>query len=147
MSGEATGHEPDPGDAVRPSLDDLTAEVVAFREARAWRQFHTPKDTAVSLALEAAEVLELMQWRNGDELARHLETNREALGHELSDVLYWVLLIAHDHGIDLGRAFRDKMRLNDRKYPVDGARGSHRKYTELEARDPASHPAEGRERG
>lgn len=114
------------------SIEALTATVVAFRDARDWRQFHTPKDTAVSLALEAAEVLELMQWRNGDELAAHLEANREALGHELSDVLYWVLLIAHDRGIDLGEAFREKLRLNELKYPVAKSHGSARKYTEFE---------------
>ena len=114
------------------SLSELTAAVVAFRDARDWRQFHTPKDTAVSLALEAAEVLELMQWRNGDELAAHLEANRESLGHELSDVLYWVLLIAHDQRIDLGTAFREKLRLNELKYPVAKSHGSARKYTEFD---------------
>lgn len=114
------------------SIEALTAAVVAFRDARDWGQFHTPKDTAVSLALEAAEVLELMQWRNGDELAAHLEANRDALGHELSDVLYWVLLIAHDNGIDLGQAFHDKLSLNELKYPVAKSHGSARKYTEFE---------------
>ncbi|MBK6427501.1 MAG: nucleotide pyrophosphohydrolase [Blastocatellia bacterium] len=113
-------------------MQELTAAVVAFRDARDWKQFHTPKDTAVSLALEAAEVLELMQWRNGDELETHLEANHDALGHELSDVLYWVLLIAHDQGIDLGRAFRDKLSLNEVKYPVAKSHGSARKYTEFE---------------
>lgn len=132
MSGEAIERDA----TVRPSegntLEALTAAVVAFRDARDWRQFHTPKDTAVSLTLEVAEVLELMQWRNGDELAAHLVENREALGHELSDVLYWVLLIAHDQDIDLGRAFREKLRINESKYPVAKSQGSARKYTEFD---------------
>lgn len=133
MSGEAPERvELDEGATESDRLDELMAAVVAFRDARDWSQFHIPKDMAVSLSLEAAEVLEMMQWRNGDELAAHLETNREALGHELSDVLYWVLLIAHDQGIDLAAAFRDKLRLNERKYPVAKAHGSARKYTEFE---------------
>lgn len=133
MSGDAPEHaKADGSDSTDDSIESLTAAVVAFRNARDWKQFHTPKDTAVSLALEAAEVLELMQWRNGDELAEHLEANRDALGHELSDVLYWVLLIAHDNGIDVGRAFRDKLRLNELKYPVAKSLGSARKYTEFD---------------
>ncbi len=135
MSGEVVELNGAAGGPAREndSIRALTAAVLAFRDARDWRQFHTPKDTAVSLALEAAEVLELMQWRNGDELAAHLEKNREALGHELSDVLYWVLLIAHDHDIDLGAAFMEKLLLNEQKYPVAKAQGSARKYTEFAA--------------
>lgn len=133
MSGDASERaKADERGSTEDSIQALTAAVVAFRDARDWSQFHTPKDTAVSLALEAAEVLELMQWRNGDELAAHLEANRAALGHELSDVLYWVLLIAHDQGIDLGRAFREKLSLNEVKYPVAKSHGSARKYTEFE---------------
>lgn len=133
VSGDASERAKDgERESAADSIQELTAAVVAFRDARDWKQFHTPKDTAVSLALEAAEVLELMQWRNGDELETHLEANHDALGHELSDVLYWVLLIAHDQGIDLGRAFRDKLSLNEVKYPVAKSHGSARKYTEFE---------------
>jgi len=112
-------------------LSDLLARILAFREERDWARFHTPKDVALSLVLEAGEVLEWMQWRGGDELAAHLEANREGVGEELADVLYWTLLLAHDLDIDLADAFRRKMARNAEKYPVEKARGRHAKYTEL----------------
>jgi len=112
------------------TLARMTAGLLAFREARDWRQFHNPKDQALSLSLEAAELLELMQWKNGAELDEHLRANREKLAAELADVLGWVLLIAHDQDIDLQEAFWSKLQENERKYPVDRARGSAAKYTE-----------------
>lgn len=112
------------------TLAKMTAALLAFREARDWQQFHNPKDQALSLSLEVAEILELMQWKNGGELDEHLRVNREQLGAELADVLVWVLLIAHDRGIDLRQAFWSKLRENERKYPADRVRGSAAKYTE-----------------
>lgn len=112
-------------------LGDLLESILTFRAERDWERFHTPKDVALSLTLEAGEVLEWMQWRHGEALAAHLEANREGVGEELSDVLYWTLLLAHDLGIDLAGAFRRKMERNAEKYPVEKSRGSHRKYTEL----------------
>lgn len=114
------------------SLETLTTKIVAFREDRDWAQFHNPKDLALSLILEASEVLEHMQWANGEELAQRLQERREAVGEELSDVLYYTLLLAHDLGIDLTAAFEAKMAQNERKYPVEKARGSNKKYTELD---------------
>jgi NTP pyrophosphatase (non-canonical NTP hydrolase) len=112
-------------------IGELTALAIGFRDRRDWKQFHNPKDMALSLCLESAEVLELMQWKNGRELDAHLRARREDLGDELSDVLYWVLTIAHDFGIDVAQAFRDKIRKSARKYPVAKARGRASKYTEL----------------
>jgi dCTP diphosphatase len=113
------------------TLQHLTQLAVAFRDQRDWKQFHNPKDIALSLTLEAAEVLEHMQWRNGPQLEAHLATKREELGDELSDVLYWVLVLAHDQGIDLGTAFAKKLEKSAVKYPVAKARGKFNKYTEL----------------
>ena len=113
------------------TLQDLSQLVLRFRAERDWQQFHNPKDQALSLSLEAAELLELMQWRNGAELTKHLRANRDRVGEELADVLGWVLLLAHDLEIDLGEAFRKKIELNAKKYPVEKARGSAKKYTEL----------------
>lgn len=110
------------------TLASLQRAVIAFRDARDWAQFHNAKDACLSLALEAAELLELTQWKQGAELERHLRTRREEVADELSDVLYWVLLLAHDQRIDLARAFRRKLRKNARKYPVARARGSSAKY-------------------
>ena len=117
---------------MKRDLDSLTAAIVAFRDDRDWAQFHNPKDLALSLVLEAGEVLEHMQWANGEALAQRLHERKEAVGEELSDVLYYTLLLAHDLGIDLSGAFAAKMAKNAQKYPVEKARGSSKKYTELD---------------
>ena len=72
-----------------------------------------------------------MQWKNGDVLRSHLAEKRQEVGEELSDILYWTLLIAHDLDIDLAKAFDEKMILNEIKYPVKSARGSSKKYRDL----------------
>ena len=111
-------------------LSTLAAALLAFRDARDWKQFHNPKDQAISLMLEAGELLELTQWKNGDELDAHLTLNREALADELADVMGWCLLIAADRGIDLAEACRQKLAKNIAKYPADRVRGSSAKYTQ-----------------
>ena len=113
------------------NLEDLIAKVLEFRNERDWKQFHNPKDLAVSLSLEAAEVLEHFQWKNKEEMAEHVTTHREELGEELSDVLFWVLLMAHDMEIDIATAFVKKLGKNAAKYPVEKSKGKHTKYTEL----------------
>lgn len=113
------------------SLKRLVDRANAIRDARDWRQFHNPKDIMLSLCLEAAEVLEHAQWRNGDDLKTYLAEHREEVGQELADVLYWTLLLADDLGIDLEDAFMRKMDLNEKRYPVDKARGRSTKYDKL----------------
>jgi dCTP diphosphatase len=78
-----------------------------------------------------AELVEIMQWRNGPELQKHLAENQNHVGQELSDVLYWILVLAHDLKIDLSAAFREKLEHNAGKYPVEKSKGVARKYTEL----------------
>jgi len=113
------------------SIEELTALALKFRDDRDWKQFHHPKDMAMSLCLEAAEVMELMQWRTGAELDQHLVTKRTDLADELADVLFWVLVMSHENQINPAEAFVEKMKKNEAKYPVDKARGTARKYTEL----------------
>ncbi|MBC5765125.1 nucleotide pyrophosphohydrolase [Ramlibacter albus] len=113
------------------SLQELTAKVVAFRDARDWKQFHNPKDCALSLVLEATELLEIFQWKNGVEVEAVASERKKEIADELADVVYWALLIAHDQGIDLAKAMRDKMAENEQRYPADKARGTSKKYTEL----------------
>lgn len=113
------------------NLTDLQKEVVAFRDARNWKQFHNPKDLSISLVLEATEVLEHFQWKDLDEMQQHLKSKREDVGDELADVLYWVLLMANDFDIDLGQSFLYKLQKNNAKYPIAKAKGRHTKYTEL----------------
>ena len=113
------------------TLRTLTELALRFRDARDWKQFHTPKDLAINLAIEAAEVMQLVQWKNGDELAVHLQEKQQDLADELSDVLHSVLLMADELGIDLADAFIQKMRKNEQKYPVEKARGRATKWRDL----------------
>ena len=122
------------GDSAMPeptSLAGLTEIALKFRTERDWQQFHNPKDVALSMSLEVAELVEIMQWRNGAELLSHLKKEREHVGQELSDILGWVLLLAHDLEVDLPAAFVAKMQQNAEKYPVEKAKGIAKKYTEL----------------
>lgn len=112
-------------------LDKAIKTIVAFCEARDWKQFHNPKDLAISLSLEASEVLELFQWKSKEEIEKFVKTNKKDIGEELSDVLYWVLLMSHYMGIDILEALDKKMVKNERKYPIAKARGKHTKYTKL----------------
>jgi len=114
------------------TLNDLQILIRQFCDDRDWDQFHNPKDLSISLALEAAEVMEHFQWKNKDEMAIHSTENKGAIAEELADVFYWVLLLSNKLDIDLVDAFQDKMKKNEQKYPVDKAKGSHKKYTELE---------------
>ena len=117
----------------RPSLDEITARLLEFRDARDWRRFHTLKDLIVSLNLEAGELLELTQWKA--EAAFEAEAGEEAmrrrLEEECADVLLYLLLVAERAGIDLQDAAVRKIAANEIKYPVDKARGTAAKYTEL----------------
>ena len=109
-------------------LKDL---VIEFRDNRDWKQFHNPKDLAMSLVLESAEFMEHFQWKSDEEIRAHLKKKKDGVSEELADVFYWVLLIANDLDIDIDSALRDKIKKNDAKYPVEKAKGKHSKYTEL----------------
>lgn len=113
------------------TVKKLTSKILAFRNARNWAQFHNPKDVAISLSLEAAELLEHFQWKNPKEIKAYIKTNKSEISDELADVLYWVLLLSHDLGIDALAALDAKLKKNALKYPVEKAKGRHTKYTEL----------------
>lgn len=111
----------------------LTAALLAFRDARDWRQFHSLRNLITSLNLEAAELLELTQWKSDAEveaLPADPQT-AEALRDECADVLLYLLLIADTAGIDLAAAAHAKLLKNAEKYPVDKAYGSRAKYDRL----------------
>lgn len=108
-----------------------------FASERDWEQFHTPKNLAMALAGEAGELLEIFQWLTPEQAARVADTARgkEAVEHELADVLAYTIRLADVLGIDLSRALWDKLRLNGQKYPAAQARGHARKYSELAGGD------------
>lgn len=110
------------------SLQEKIAQFVADRD---WDQFHNPKDLAISLNLEASEVLEHFQWKSEKEMSDYVKTHKEEVGEELADVLYWVLLMANNMKIDVISASERKLQKNAEKYPVDKSKGNHKKYTEL----------------
>lgn len=113
------------------TLAELTARVLRHRDEREWAQFHTPKELAVSLVVEAAELLALMQWKSGDELRAALEKRREQVRDELADVLHSTLLLASDLGVNLAAALEQKLAKDAQKYPVEKSRGRAEKYTDL----------------
>jgi NTP pyrophosphatase (non-canonical NTP hydrolase) len=112
---------------------DLTERLIAFRDARDWKQFHGLKDLLLSLNLEAAEMLELAQWKKDGEVEALIgdPAFTERLADESADVFLYLLLIAERAGIDLIAAAERKMAKNEAKYPVEKARGNAKKYTEL----------------
>ena len=111
-------------------LDRLKDVILEFRDSRNWKQFHNSKDMFLSLVLEATELLEISQWKNGTDLESHLINKKEAVAEELSDILYWLILIAHDLDINLEQAFLRKMEINKKKYPVEKSLNSSKKYKE-----------------
>lgn len=117
----------------RPTLEALTTRLLEFRDSRDWRQFHTLKDLIVSLNLEASELLELTQWKSDAHFESEAATGqmRQRLSEECADVLLYLLLIAERAGIDLQRAAANKIAANELKYPVEKARGTATKYTDL----------------
>lgn len=112
-------------------IKELTQRIIAFRDARDWKQFHKPKDLAVSLSLEASEVLEHFQWKSEKEIEEYVKINKDEIGEELADVFNYLLIMAYDLGIDLIEAEEKKMSKNESKYPVEKAKGVATKYDKL----------------
>jgi dCTP diphosphatase len=121
VSGETDRNDAPGGDSRRFDLDRLIVELLRFREERDWEQFHTPRNLAASVVIEAAELLEHFQWqRDGESLS---DAGRAAVAKELADVFIYLLFLSNDLNVDLVAAVRDKMAENAERFPVDGARG------------------------
>lgn len=109
-------------------MSDLYNRIRRFCEEREWSQFHDPKNLAISLQLEASEVLELFQWTKDNQM----KTGKESqMSDELADVYYWLIMLANHYNIDLTDALNKKMDENEVKYPIEKAIGKSDKYTEL----------------
>lgn len=107
------------------SLPTLTSSLRAFRDARDWAQFHNPKDLSLALSIEANELLEAFLWKSPE------QADPAKVKEELADVFAYALLLADHYGFDVDAIVREKIARNELKYPVDKAKGSAAKYTEL----------------
>ncbi|MBB3120349.1 nucleotide pyrophosphohydrolase [Pseudoduganella violacea] len=112
------------------SLDELRGLTRAFATERDWEQFHTPKNLAMALSVEVAELVEHFQWLPTGALDELDERKREGIRHELADVLLYLVQLADKTGVDLRAAALEKMALNRAKYPAAQVKGDARKYDE-----------------
>lgn len=108
--------------------DETIKKIFKFRDDRDWKQFHNPKDLAISISLEAAELLEVFQWSGAD---ISYEGRQEKIKEELADVVNYCVLMADACGLDLDEIVQEKIRVNNEKYPVDKAKGKSDKYNKL----------------
>jgi dCTP diphosphatase len=110
-------------------IEDIARRLMKFAEERDWGQFHSPKNLAISLSVEAGELLEIFQWL--PENPPYDETVRDKASEEIADILIYAIMFSRKMNIDLEKAVQNKIEVNEKKYPVDKAMGSARKYTEL----------------
>ena len=103
-------------------------KILKFRDDRDWKQFHNPKDLAISISLESAELLEIFQWSGTDVVCAD---KKNKVAEELADVLVYCTLMADACGLDMDEIVQKKMEMNSKKYPVEKARGKSEKYNEL----------------
>ena len=113
-------------------LNEIVVKLLEFRRERDWEQFHRPKDLAISVVLEAAELLEEFQWKTDEEIKRYLqEGGLSRVREELADIAIYIAIMSHDLGIDLLDEMGKKIRKNEEKYPVEKSKGSSKKYDKL----------------
>ena len=103
-------------------------QVLKFRDDRNWKQFHNPKDLAISISLESAELLEVFQWSGSDVSG---ENKKDKIKEELADVINYCVLMADACNLDIDQIVQDKIKKNNEKYPVEKAKGKSEKYSEL----------------
>jgi dCTP diphosphatase len=120
------------GNHMSDSLAELKQKLQAFVDARDWAQFHSPKNLAMAMIVEAAELVEHFQWDTEIESYQLTAEKREQVGHELADTFVYLLRISQVLDIDLIKAANDKIELNAKKYPVEKARGKNNKYTDYQ---------------
>ena len=108
--------------------EETINQILKFRDDRDWKQFHNPKDLAISISLEAAELLEAFQWSGSDVSG---EVKKDMIKEELADVLIYCVHMADACDLDLDQIVQDKLKKNNEKYPVDKAKGKSEKYNEL----------------
>lgn len=118
----------------RATIKELKEIVRKFTNERDWDQFHNAKDLAIGISTEAAELLELFRFRSNEEIEKMLEDPelKQKVSFEMSDVLYFILIMANRYNIDISEEFKKKVELSRKKYPVEKAKGKPEKYTEYQ---------------
>ncbi|RIV71672.1 nucleotide pyrophosphohydrolase [Flagellimonas aequoris] len=106
-------------------IPEIIQELIKFRDARDWEQFHNPKDLAVALNIEAGELLEVFLWKSPE------QADPDKVREELADVLAYAFLIAEKYQLDIKEIMLEKIKKNNEKYPIDKAKGTAKKYTDL----------------
>jgi len=117
--------------AGNPMMKELTEKIRAFARDRDWEQFHSPKNLAMALSVEVAEVVEHFQWLTQEESRRLDSARLEEIRQEIGDVMIYLVRLADQLGIDPLQAADEKIQINEKKYPVEKSRGLAAKYTDL----------------
>ena len=117
----------------KTTVAELKKQVIDFRNARNWEQFHDPKNLAAGLSIESAELQEIFLWKSKAEIKELLKSKigRQTIEEELADIFVFLLYLSEGCGIDLSDAVMNKIKLNEKKYPVEKSYNSHKKYNEL----------------
>jgi len=111
-------------------LNNLDKRINEFRDERDWRQFHNEKDLAISISLEASELLELFQWSSSEET---IKTKHSEIEDELADVMIYSMMLASNLNLDVEEIILNKLEKNNEKYPIEKSKGNKEKYTELDS--------------
>ncbi len=109
-------------------IQETIKQVLKFRDDRNWKQFHNPKDLALSISLEAAELLEVFQW-SGEDV--ECKDKQDKIREELADVLIYCVLMADVCELDINEIIQEKLKKNNKKYPINKAKNNSKKYNEL----------------
>lgn len=115
------------------NLKDFKEEVRKFRDERDWKKFHNPLDLSVAMSIECSEILELIRFKSRDEVKTWLENpeNKKEFSYEMADVFIFLLALANSTGVDLEKAFKEKLELNKKKYPIEKCFGKKDKYNQF----------------
>lgn len=117
----------------KTTLTELKMLVKKFTEDRDWTKFHSPKTLTQALVLEASELMEIFLWEDNENSKDKLETKRDEVEQEIADVFWWLLQLSWQYNIDLTKALKDKMEINQKRYPIEKAKGNTLKYSTLQA--------------
>ena len=112
-------------------IKKLTEKIIKFRDERDWMQFHDPKNMAVSIILEASELLEHFQWKTNEEVEKYVRQHNAEIKDEIADIALYLFELANNLEISLLSAMEEKLKKNEEKYPIEKAKGTHTKYDKL----------------